>query len=158
MNETVNQEKIIEAPAEERTFTQAEVDAIVGDRLKRERGKYADYDALKEKAQRFDEIKEASKTELQKATEKVAALQTELDGIKKANELREMRERVANEKGVPVTLLTADDEESAKKQAEDILAFARPTYPSVKDAGEVRTPGKLSTKQQFAKFMNEALG
>ena len=32
------------APAEpERTFTQAEMDAIIGDRLKRERAKYADY-------------------------------------------------------------------------------------------------------------------
>ena len=50
--ETVNQ--VIEAP--EKTFTQEEVNQIVGDRLKRESAKYADYDALKTKAEKFDEV------------------------------------------------------------------------------------------------------
>ena len=44
MAETVNQEQNTEP---EKTFTQAELDAIVGDRLKRERAKYADYSDLK---------------------------------------------------------------------------------------------------------------
>ena len=45
------------APAE-RTFTQAEMDAIIGDRLKRERAKYADYEDVKAKAQQFDAAQE----------------------------------------------------------------------------------------------------
>ena len=58
------------APAEpERTFTQAEMDAIIGDRLKRERAKYADYNELAKKAKAFDEAEEAGKSELQKAVE-----------------------------------------------------------------------------------------
>ena len=59
MEETVKQE-------ESKTFTQDELNAIVSDRLKREREKYADYESLKEKATKLDEIEEASKTELQK--------------------------------------------------------------------------------------------
>ena len=58
--ETVNQEV---TEATERTFTQAEVDAIVGDRLKRDRAKYSDYDDLKAKAAKFDELEEANKSE-----------------------------------------------------------------------------------------------
>ncbi len=50
---------------EERTFTQDEMNAIIADRLSREKSKYADYDELKKKALAFDEGEEASKTELQ---------------------------------------------------------------------------------------------
>ena len=49
MHETVNQEANGTAAAQQepRTFTQDEVNAIVADRLTRERAKYADYDDLK---------------------------------------------------------------------------------------------------------------
>ena len=57
MYETVNQETNGTAAAQQepRTFTQDEVNAIVADRLTRERAKYADYDDLKAKAGRVDE-------------------------------------------------------------------------------------------------------
>lgn len=50
-----------------RTFTQADVDRIVQDRLARESAKYGDYDDLK---RRVTEADEASKSELQKASER----------------------------------------------------------------------------------------
>lgn len=157
MNETVNQEINAEETIaeEQRTFTQAEVDVIVGERLKRERGKYADYDALKEKADKLDAMEEANKTALEKATEKAAALQSELDSIKKANDLRTMREKIAEETGVPASLITAETEEDAKKQAESILSFAKPAYPSVRDGGEVRVSGGKTTRQQFVEWFNK---
>ena len=69
MSETVHQEQTTQTAAQpERTFTQAEMDAIIGDRLNRERQKYADYAELKAKALKFDEAENASKIELQKAT------------------------------------------------------------------------------------------
>ena len=49
-NETVNQEVEQATEQAEKTFTQSELDQIIGERLKREREKYPDYDALKEKA------------------------------------------------------------------------------------------------------------
>lgn len=155
MSETVNQ-GMDGAADENRTFTQAEVDAIIGDRLKRDRAKYADYEELKEKAGRLDAIEEAAKSELQKATEKAAALQTELDGLKRSEQIREMRDRVAAELGVPAALITAEDEDAARKQAEGILDFAKPgKYPSVKDGGEPRrATGKTTTRQQFADWFN----
>lgn len=144
---------------QERTFTQAELDAIVGERLMRERAKYSDYDALKEKAQQYDEAKEAEKTELEKATERAAALQTELDGLKHLNEVRALRDKVALQTGVPAALLSAETEEELMDQANKILEFAKPNaYPTVKDAGEVTHVGKKSTKDQFAEWAEKAFG
>lgn len=53
-----------------RTFTQDDVDKVVKERLARERGKFADYDQLKEKAAEYDKLAEAQKTEAQKAAER----------------------------------------------------------------------------------------
>lgn len=50
---------------DERMFTQSDVDKIVQERLAR--AKPADYDELKAKAQRLDEIEEANATEQEKA-------------------------------------------------------------------------------------------
>lgn len=139
----------------QKTFTQEEVDAIINGRFGRMMEKYGDYDALKAKADKLDKIEEASKSELQKATERVTALQTELDSLKKANTVRAMREKVAHDTGVPVNLLTADSEDACKEQAKQILEFSRPSgYPKVKDGGEVRTSGKKSTRDSFAEWFN----
>ena len=116
-----------------KTFTQAEMNAIIEGRLAREREKYSDYDSLKEKAGKFDEIQEANKTEIQKANEKAEALAKELESLKASNTIKAAREKVAKETEVPVELLTGNDEESCKAQAEAILKFAKPkSYPSTK--------------------------
>ena len=154
MSETVNQ--VENTATEERTFTQAEVDQIVGDRLARERKKYSDmsdYDELKAKAQKLDELEEASKTELQKATEKANALQAELDAMKKAGEIRNIRDKVSEETGVPASLLTADTEEGCNEQAKAILSFAQPSgYPVVKDGGEVTHINKGNPQESFSEW------
>ena len=138
--ETVNQETN-QVQEEPRTFTQEELDRIVGERLQRERAKYADFEALKEKAAKFDEAEEASKSELQKATERADSLQKQLDAIVTANKERELRERIASETGVPVGALRGNTEEDLRAQAEVIKGFAsKPTYPTVKDGGEAHPP------------------
>ena len=121
MNETVHQETIPAAGEQqtERTFTQAEVNAIIADRLNRERAKYADYDDLKAKAQQFD------------------TAQAQLDTLTKANAQRDMRTKVSAATGVPADLLTGDTEEACTTQAQAIMNFAKPAaYPSVKDGGD----------------------
>lgn len=117
----------------EKTFTQEEMDSIIEGRLAREHEKYADYDSLKEKAGKYDEMQEQSKSELQKANEKNQALQKELDQLKKDGTVRQVKEKVAKDTGVPAELLTGEDEETCKKQAEAILKFAKPkSYPGTK--------------------------
>jgi hypothetical protein len=63
----------------ERTFTQAELDRILGDRLARDREKYADYDTLKAAAAELEALKEAEKTELEKAKDAATKAQAERD-------------------------------------------------------------------------------
>lgn len=153
--ETVNQEVETTTEATEKTFTQSELDQIIGERLKREREKYPDYDALKEKAAKLDEIEEASKSELQKATERAEKLEAELKGIKAEQEIRAIKDRVSAETGVPVNLLTGNTEEDCKSQAEAILGFANVNgYPAIKDGGEITHVTKPSTSQQFADWFN----
>lgn len=142
----------------QRSFTQEEVNSIVTDRLKRESAKYADYEELKAKASKLDEIEENSKSELQKATEKANSLQAKLDALTKANEIKAIRDKVATETGVPATLLSCETEEDCKAQAEAILKFANPgAYPVVKDGGEPQHLGKKTEAEQFADWFNASL-
>lgn len=142
-----------------KTFTQEELNAIVSDRVKRANEKYADYDDLKAKASKFDEIEEKNKSELEKATENNRALQAELEALKASNALRDIKEKVSNETGVPMHLLTADSEEALFEQAKAISEYAKPQgYPTVKDGGEVHQVGKHSTRDQFAEWAQNAFG
>lgn len=151
--QTVNQEQTTEG----KTFSQDDVNRIVEERLKREREKYADYSVLKEKSEKFDAIEEANKTELQKAQERAQALETELNERKRADEIREIRDKVAKETGIPANLLKGSTEEECNEEAKAIAEFAKPgTYPQVKDGGEVTHTGKATTRQQFEEWANKA--
>ena len=144
--------------SQDRTFTQDELNAIVGKRLAEEKSKFADYEDLKAKASKFDEMEEANKSELQKATERANALESELKAMKSAEEIRLMREKVANETGIPLNLLNGSTEEECKAQAEAIKAYATPNgYPKVKDGGEIPKPTTGTAKEQFADFMSQFL-
>lgn len=125
MNETENMDINGTAPSrqEERTFTQAELNAIVADRLARERAKYADYDKLKDKAGKAD------------------ALQQQLDTLEADTARRAMKKKVADATGVPEALLTGDTEESCTEQAQEIMQFAAPSYPAIPDDGTAGAVG-----------------
>lgn len=151
-NQVKNQEVTTNenASGEEKTFTQADVNRIVAERV----SDFKDYDELKAKAAKYDEAEEANKTELEKEQEKNAALQKELDALKSAAELQKMHEEVSKESGVPAELLTASTKDECIAQAEKIKAYAKPDYPQVKDAGEPHTTSKRSTREQFADWMD----
>ena len=145
------------APAEPaKTFTQAEMDAIIGERLKRERDKYADYEELKTKAAAYDEAAEAAKSDLEKAVERAEKAEAELSEIKAERKRAEQVAKAAAEHGVDAELLSrmsGDVEENAaflKAQAD-----AQPKYGTVHDGGEVNPPaGKKSTAALFADAVN----
>lgn len=122
------------AGAGEKTFTQAEMDAIIEGRLAREKQKYADYESLKEKAGKYEELKNSSKTETEKMEEKMAELEKQLNTFTKEKTVGQIRDKVAAEMKVPANLLTGEDEETCKKQAEAILDFAKvkTNYPGTK--------------------------
>lgn len=60
----------------EKTFTQAELDRLITERLKREKEKHADYDDLKKAADELKAIKESQLSETEKLTKRLAELET----------------------------------------------------------------------------------
>lgn len=95
-----------------------------------------------------------SADDLKAAQTRAEDLQKQLDDMKAAEALRVMREKVASEKGIPVTLLTGGTEEDCTAQADAILAFkgATPAYPSLPDGGEVHVTPKKTTRDSFAEW------
>lgn len=144
---------------QDKTFTQDDMNALAGKIRAEEKAKYGDYEVLKEKASKLDEIEEANKTELQKANDKANELQARIDAMEKANNLSAMRSKIAEEMKVPTSLLTGEDEDSCKAQAQAILDFAGMKKTVVPDSGEPHpSGGTKSTRDQFAEAFAEAFG
>lgn len=106
---------------ENRSFTQAELDRIVKERVARERTKYANYGELSEKAKRLDDIEEANKTEQQKLTDRL----NEAERRALTAEREALRVRIANQKGLTgkwADRLRGETEEELEADADGILA------------------------------------
>lgn len=143
----------------ERTFTQSDVNAIVEDRLGRERKKYSDYDELKAKADKYDQLENANKTELQKERERADAAEAKLQSYTKAEAARQIREDVAKEKGIPAHLLTGATKEECEKQADELIAWGKPkTYPQTKRTSSNNTNSSSSENDAYREWARNMFG
>ena len=129
--------------AEEQTFSQADVDRIVRERVQRERSKYADYNDLKAKASEATSIEE-----------RLAAMEKRAADA----ELTALRANVANLHGVSAEdrdlFLTGGDEESLTAQAKRLAEREseqgkRP--PSVPKQGTDTNPPKADEMREFTR-------
>lgn len=137
-------------------------DAAIKERLARERKKaeeqYSDYDDLKAKAAKLDELEEANKTELQKAKEEIASLKKAQEDRAKADEAAEIRSKVAKATGIPESLIFGDDEDSMTKNAEAIVAYAKPpAAPPLGEAGS-HIDGSVSSDNPMASVLPSLFG
>jgi hypothetical protein len=124
----------------------------------RERAKYDGFEDLKAKAEKYDALEEANKSELQKAQEKTAGLEAQIKKMTHEKEIQAVRTKVATEKGIPAELLTGETEEACISQADKILTFAQSNgYPAVKDSGEVGKTGKATARDQFDQWAKKVL-
>ncbi|WP_367582371.1 DUF4355 domain-containing protein [Tsukamurella tyrosinosolvens] len=121
------EESKVEKPKAEQTFTQAELDKIIQDRLARQASKYSDYETVKADA---DKWRQAEREKLPREQQ----TQAELDDLRKAREaeaaefaafkLEVLRERVAREKGLSDKLaarLSGTTREELEADADDLL-------------------------------------
>lgn len=154
--ETVNNITVGTPTPAPRTFTQEEVDKLLGQRLYEERAKYADYAELKSKAEHHDELEQKMKD----ANSKIAELQSKADALQHNIDIGNIRKKVSAETGIPMDLLTGETEESCKSQAEAMIKWREshvPNYPNVKDGGEVTNVSGSSTRDQFAAWFESSL-
>ena len=139
--------------------TQEQLDKIVKDRLEREREKvrseFSDYDDLKAKAEKLDELEKSGSEELKKALAEVDNLKGELQTRDENAKLQKLRKQVAKDTGVPEDLIQGADEESMKTFAEAVAAFAKkPSAPIIPETGKYTQAGETSA-QKFGQFMSE---
>ena len=136
--ETITEQKT------DKTFTQADLDRIVNERLARERSKFADYDKIKADAAELQKIRDDEKTELQKAMERAEAAE------KAAAEasFTALRTKVAADKGVPASSLTGTTEEELAASADDLIAWrdANKPPPPKRNVSNVLKSGATGTE------------
>lgn len=131
--------------AAERTFTQEEVNRLVGEARKRERSKYEGYVA-------------GDQLEALRAERDAAA--AERDALAGEKARAELVARVAKEAKLPaevVGMLSATDEEGLATQAKALLRLI-PAHPTRTDDGGGRASAKKTTSQQFGATFDALLG
>lgn len=135
-------------------FTQDEFNRALDERLRRERAKFSDYKDIKAKAERLDEMEQASKSELEKANSRIGELEAERDAAKADT----LRYQVATRFGISdedaELFLHGSDEDTLTRQAERLAQRAEnenaPRSPQP-DPTQGRTQnGHASTADQFA--------
>ena len=141
----------------ERSFTQADMDAAINERLKDERkkhaaelAKFADYEDLQAKAAKLDELEAANKSEMEKLAEAAAqAAKRAEEAEAKAAKLEAkaahdaLVAQVASDEGVPADMVHGADEDEMRASAQAFKAHleaAKPKNPDPKAGGATPKP------------------
>lgn len=141
----------------EKNFTQADVDRIVADRLKREKEKYADYDDLKARAKKLGDLEAAQMSEQEKLQAQLAQLEkgkAEAEARVKALEISTLRARLLAEAGLPAELadrVKGETEEEIKADLESLKKIVKP-----KDIGGGGAPGNSAGDKTLEQEYEEA--
>ena len=97
--------------------SQDELNRLIGARIDKVKSQFADYDDLKTKASKFEELEQSKKSELEKAQERIA----ELEQRSTQAERTALRTRIASEEGVIPEVLTGDTEEEMRAAAKRVI-------------------------------------
>ncbi len=118
----------------EKTFTQADLNKLIDERLTRERAKYADYADLKKAADQWKQHEDAQKSEVEKLQAQIADWQnraTQADTARKQTLIKSSVMAEAGKQGVP-----ADRIEAAYKllNVSDLKIEADDAIPNLSEA------------------------
>lgn len=118
--------------------TQEDLDKIIGKRLAREREKYAGFEDLKAKAEKYDAIEEGQKTELQKLQERIEKAEKENAVFKQREQVNTWAAEVSKETGVPANLLRGSTKDELESHAAMLKEFTgeQSTAPVVQSDGK----------------------
>ena len=143
-------------PAQEKTFTQEQVDRIVQERLARAKAQVPpDYEEAKAKAAKYDEAQEAAKSELERAEERAARAEAALEEANARMAHEALVAKVSQETGVPVRLLHGSTEEELAASASAVTEYVeaqRPAYPT--DKGGAAAGGARMTADSIDRISN----
>ena len=144
-------------------MTQEALDAIISDRLKREREKtaekYADYDAVKAKAADYEKQLNGMNKQLETLGEK----EKEIESLKAANQKYEtdsVKTRLAHEAGLPygsTKYISVTTEEEIKASIADFQTFTKSFAPVAPLASSEPKQTPEGAKMNALKRLNESL-
>jgi hypothetical protein len=136
-------DKPTQAATPERTFTQADLDRIIAERLSRQeqsiKAQYADYPTLKDNAEKWLKHEDSQKSELQRIQDAAKAerdaLQAQLDTLKTEREALSATARAAQTRAAMMTEASAQG--ISGKQLEAAYKLLDPSKLKFNDKGEV---------------------
>jgi len=137
--------------------SQEDLNRIIGERVKR--AKPADYDDLKAKAAKLDEIEQANQTEAEKAAARLAAMEAELESTRRES----LRIKIAAAHGITDAddidlFLTGADEETLTKQAKRLADRTADRKKTHVVPGEGKTPTTASGDADRRAFVRQLTG
>lgn len=124
-----------EQTQEPKTFTQEQVNEMMGKVRREAKAQFTDYAELKVKAEKLDALEEASKSEQEKLMERLSSLEKENAQMKAQKAHSELIAKVAAAKGVPSALLHGETEDDIAAVADSLIAWSggkTVTYPADK--------------------------
>lgn len=156
-NEETQPEKTEETAG--KTFTQEEVDALIKKRLARAKSDVpSDYEELKKKATKFDELQNANKTELEKANEELGRLRADIAQRDETARIQKLKDEVSKETGVPVSLISGTTKEEMETFAQDVAEYAKKdSAPVLKKSGKF-AHGNNQDNDGYAEILRQLKG
>lgn len=142
---------------QDKTFTQAELNAIIADRLGREKEKYKDYDELTKLKTDIETKKQAEMTELEKAKLDLETYKqkiTEAENAKKAMEIEVTKSKLMNELGLDLKFsdrVKGANEEELKADIESLKAMVGTVKTTVGGSGTNPANANSGEKNPFSK-------
>lgn len=131
-----------EKQEEQKSFTQEQVNALLAQQKRSVAEKFADYDDVKAKAAKLDEIEQSSKSELQKLTEENATLKTRVESFERDQQVKQWAAEIVKDSPVPASALRGNTREELEAHFKELDALIpksqqkRPVVPPGKPSGE----------------------
>ena len=160
---TPNGEASAQNPAiegsEPKTFTQEQVNALVGSARVHERQKYQNYDQYKAAFEELEKIKEGEKSDLQKAIERAEKAESERNALQAEKDKSTWASEVSKATGVPAEVLRGSTKEEMQAHAEALKPhFATNAAPVVNSDGFAPAAGAAATNaERFAQVLDGIL-
>lgn len=102
--------------------TQEEFNRIISERIDRERKKFADYDDLKVKAEKFDGLSDSKKSDEQETDARITELEKQLAASQQEAQMSRIQARYSISDDDAELFLTATDAEKLESQAKALSA------------------------------------
>lgn len=136
----MSEEENKQEPAEPKAFTQEQVNALLADQKRKLGEKFADYDDVKAKASKLDQLEQDSKSELQKLLDENTELKTKVGSFEQEKQVTAWAAEIVKDSTIPASVLRGNTKEELEAHFKDLQELApkpkRTPVPTGQPSGE----------------------